>query len=302
MRGELHALPHAAVEDNPACRPSFAAQARGTGDEPRDRHQRRARARRTMAGNEDQTLLVAREPRCRQPPRWGSEAATWKAPPSWCARSCMSRGPAIIADDSACAASGPRGRGPALGVFRRLSPFNPLARLPDEVRRLGRHGGCAHRPHAREPGCGSSLIRRYLRALAAALPRATQIPPVHLFPRVERSCAIRIPPVSSSSTSATPFARSDDGTGSSAGSREPTAGSARRERRPCAGTSWTRGTAFYGGRRRTPIGCPSRCSRPTPTCSKAPTIADGAECAIRGLDYAALLLDGLTADREAAIM
>ena len=68
--------------------------------------------------------------------------------------------------------------------------FTPFARLPDEIREayLARELAIIPTP--------ASLIffehPRY-RELARVLPRATQIPLLHLFPRVTGSCTIRIP-------------------------------------------------------------------------------------------------------------
>ena len=68
--------------------------------------------------------------------------------------------------------------------------FEPFARLPAEVRAAYLAGALRIVPTP------ASLVffehPRY-GALAAQLPRATQIPLLHIFPRVERSCAIRIP-------------------------------------------------------------------------------------------------------------
>ena len=86
--------------------------------------------------------------------------------------------PLVIADDA-----------PLAGV-KALVTFRPFAQLPAHVRRAAIAGDLVLAPSP------ASLVffhhPRY-RALEATLPRATQIPLLHLFPRVEQSCTIRIP-------------------------------------------------------------------------------------------------------------
>ncbi len=71
-----------------------------------------------------------------------------------------------------------------------LVTFEPFAHLPADVRKAYLAGSLALVPSP------ASLVffehPRY-RKLAAQLPHAMQIPLLHLFPRVEASCAIRIP-------------------------------------------------------------------------------------------------------------
>ena len=73
---------------------------------------------------------------------------------------------------------------------RVLVTFEPFATLPDEVRAAYLAGNLVLAPTP------ASLVfahhPRY-RELANELPRAMQIPLLHLFPRIEGSCAIRIP-------------------------------------------------------------------------------------------------------------
>jgi hypothetical protein len=73
---------------------------------------------------------------------------------------------------------------------RTLVTFQPFSRLPSDVRAAYLAGQLVLVPTP------ASLVffehPRY-RALAPELPRAMQIPLLHLFPRVEGSCAIRIP-------------------------------------------------------------------------------------------------------------
>jgi hypothetical protein len=76
------------------------------------------------------------------------------------------------------------------GGVRSLVTFEPFARLPATVRAAYLAGQLLLVPSP------ASLVffehPRY-RALAGELPRAMQIPLLHLFPRVEGSCTIRIP-------------------------------------------------------------------------------------------------------------
>ena len=80
--------------------------------------------------------------------------------------------------------------GAPLAGVRTLVTFEPFARLPAAVRASYLSGQLILVPSP------ASLLffehPRYL-ALARELPRAIQIPLLHLFPRVEGSCAIRIP-------------------------------------------------------------------------------------------------------------
>ncbi len=78
----------------------------------------------------------------------------------------------------------------SLAAVRTVVTFEPFARLPATVRRAYLSGQLNLVPSP------ASLVffehPRY-RTLASELPHATQIPILHLFPRVEGSCAIRIP-------------------------------------------------------------------------------------------------------------
>jgi Peptidase family M28 len=80
--------------------------------------------------------------------------------------------------------------GVSLAGVRALITFEPFGRLPAAVRAAYVKGQLVLVPTP------ASLVffehPRY-RALARELPRAMQIPLLHLFPRVEGSCAIRIP-------------------------------------------------------------------------------------------------------------
>jgi hypothetical protein len=71
-----------------------------------------------------------------------------------------------------------------------LVTFDPFSRLPEAVRHAYVEGSLAIVP---TPATLVLFEHPRYRALAADLPRARQIPLLHLFPRVERSCGIRIP-------------------------------------------------------------------------------------------------------------
>ena len=68
--------------------------------------------------------------------------------------------------------------------------FEPFARLPEDTRRAYLAGELVLVP---TPASLVFYNHPGYAGLARALPRATQIPLLKLFPRVERSCAIRIP-------------------------------------------------------------------------------------------------------------
>jgi peptidase M28-like protein len=78
----------------------------------------------------------------------------------------------------------------SLASVRALVAFRPFAHLPEPVRRAYLTRKLTLFP------CPASLVffehPRY-RELAKTLPRAMQIPLLHLFPRIEESCAIRVP-------------------------------------------------------------------------------------------------------------
>lgn len=98
----------------------------------------------------------------------------------------------VLADEPELPAAlhGRAAGGAAVAGLRALVTFRPFSRLPDAVRAAYLLGKLALVPtpaslvFSEHPG---------YRALAAELPRAAQIPLLHLFPRVEASCAIRIP-------------------------------------------------------------------------------------------------------------
>jgi hypothetical protein len=71
-----------------------------------------------------------------------------------------------------------------------LVTFEPFARLPADVRARYLAGKLVLVP---TPASLVFFEHAHYRTLAVELPRARQIPLLHLFPRVEASCAIRIP-------------------------------------------------------------------------------------------------------------
>jgi Peptidase family M28 len=81
-------------------------------------------------------------------------------------------------------------RGTSLADVRALVTFEPFARLPEGVRRAYLAGQLVLVP---SPASLVFFEHPGYRTLARELPRAMQIPLLHLFPRVEGSCAIRIP-------------------------------------------------------------------------------------------------------------
>ena len=76
------------------------------------------------------------------------------------------------------------------GAVRALVTMIPFARLPAAVRSGFLDGRLALVPH---PASLLFFEHSGHRQLAAELPRALQIPLLHLFPRVESSCTLRIP-------------------------------------------------------------------------------------------------------------
>jgi hypothetical protein len=81
-------------------------------------------------------------------------------------------------------------RGASLAGVRTLVTFEPFSRLPPQVRAAYLTGQLTLVP---SPATLVFFEHPRYRELARELPRAMQIPLLHLFPRVEASCAIRIP-------------------------------------------------------------------------------------------------------------
>jgi hypothetical protein len=75
-------------------------------------------------------------------------------------------------------------------AIRALVTFEPFSHLPAAVRQAYLAGSLAIVP---TPASIVFFEHPRYRALARQLPRAQQIPLLHMFPRVEQSCAIRIP-------------------------------------------------------------------------------------------------------------
>jgi hypothetical protein len=80
--------------------------------------------------------------------------------------------------------------GAALAGVRALITFEPFARLPAAVRAAYLGGQLVLVP---SPATLVFFEHPRYRALSRELPRAMQIPLLHLFPRIESSCSIRIP-------------------------------------------------------------------------------------------------------------
>lgn len=80
--------------------------------------------------------------------------------------------------------------GGACEDLRALVTFEPFAHLPAPVRAAYLAGGLALVP---SPASLVFFEHPHYRKLAQRLPHAMQIPLLHLFPRIEGSCAIRIP-------------------------------------------------------------------------------------------------------------
>ena len=77
-----------------------------------------------------------------------------------------------------------------LGALHAIVTFTPFAQLPAAVR-----AAYLARSLVLIPTPASLVLAEHphYRTLATQLPRAMQIPMLHLFPRIERACAIRIP-------------------------------------------------------------------------------------------------------------
>jgi len=187
MRGEAHALSHTLLADNPAWPTELAraAKAGALADDPLVLAMALALSRtQDDKGNDRWTLFGTSHD--------GPSGAFWRATAAQLEAIVRFAGIAglwrIVADDLPVGLHHLRYAG--LTGVRAIVTFTPFARLPDEVRAayLARELVILPTP--------ASLIffehPRY-RELARVLPRATQIPLLHLFPRVTGSCTIRIP-------------------------------------------------------------------------------------------------------------
>ena len=189
VRGEAHQLSSTLLEGNAAWPPELANAAREgrLADEPLVIASALALSRtQDDKGNDRWTLFGTShdgpsaplwhrvdEARLAELVRFAGVKGSWK----------------VVAGDLPAALQHLRLAGPVAGL-EAVVTFEPFARLPAEIRAayLARTLRLVPTP--------ASLIwfeHAHYRRLAAQLPRATQIPLLHLFPRVERSCAIRIP-------------------------------------------------------------------------------------------------------------
>ena len=187
VRGEPHALSHTLLADNPAW-PAELAQAARAGtlaDDPLVLAMSLALSRTQDDKGNDRWTLFGTSHDGAAAPFLRATAAQLEAIVRFAGVHGLWR---IVADDLPVALRHLHYAG-LLGV-RAIVTFMPFERLPAEIRQayLARQLVIVPTP--------ASLIffehPRY-RELARALPRATQIPLLHLFPRVTDSCTIRIP-------------------------------------------------------------------------------------------------------------
>jgi hypothetical protein len=187
VRGEPHALSRTLLDGNPAWPADLAAaaQAGRLASDPLVLALPLALSRtQDDKGNTPWTLFGASHEGAAAP-FWRSIGDGLDRWLSWCG----ARSPARILAD---ADEVPPSLRPRLGAATEgaLVTFRAFAELPDDVRaaylagRLTLYPTPASLVFFQHPG--------YLR-LARELPHATQIPLLHLFPRVEESCAIRVP-------------------------------------------------------------------------------------------------------------
>jgi Peptidase family M28 len=192
LRGEARGLPHALLEENPAW-PEELAEAAVAGQLGHDSGLLicALALSRTQddKGNDRWTLFGASH---EQPglPFWeGLDEARLEKLLAWAGLSGDWR---VLAPEAELPPSlrARRLEGNALGAMRTLITFEAFARLPDPIRAAYLAGRLVLVPSP------VSLVfneNPHYRALQRELPRAVQIPLLHLFPRVEGSCAIRIP-------------------------------------------------------------------------------------------------------------
>ncbi len=184
MRGEAHALSQTLLADNPAWPPELAAAAKAgkLAHEPIVLAMMIALSRtQDDKGNDRWTLFgtshdgAAALYRCVTEAQLGELVQLAGVTGSW-----RIVGPSPFAKAAYTELHG-------IDAIVTLEPF---AKLPPEVR-------AAYLAHALRivPTPASLVFFEHpgYRKLAAQLPRGTQIPLLHIFPRVERSCAIRIP-------------------------------------------------------------------------------------------------------------
>ena len=191
-RGEAHALSHALLDGNPAWPAELAAAAK-TGrlaDEPPIIAMALALSRtQDDKGNARWTLFGTSHDGAGQPFWHERTAAQLAELLAWAGVSGAWR---ILAEPSEIPPALHEhllGEGSLEGLAA-LVTFRPFAELPAAVRE-----GYLSRKLTLFPSPASLVFFEHprYRELATTLPHATQIPLLHLFPRVEGSCAIRIP-------------------------------------------------------------------------------------------------------------
>lgn len=189
LRGEPHGLSATLLDGNPAWPAELAAAARG--------HE---------LAHDPQIVICAlalsrsQDDKGRQ--RWtlfgasheGSSAAFWHGRDEAACAALLAwagiPGPWQVYGDDVPAALAKRAYRGATAGLHALITFTPFAALPREVRAAYLAGELVLVPTP--PSLVWFEHPRY-RELARELPRATQIPLLHLFPHVENSCALRIP-------------------------------------------------------------------------------------------------------------
>ena len=192
LRGEPHGLPHALLDENPAWPEELAAAAAGG----RLAHDSglvicSLALSRTQddKGNDRWTLFGASHERPGLPFWEGLDETRLERLLAWAGLPGDWR---VLAPEAELppALRARQLRGSSPGTTRTLVTFEPFANLPGPVRAAYLAGQLVLVPTP------VSLIfhenPRY-RALQRELPRAVQIPLLHLFPRIEGSCTIRIP-------------------------------------------------------------------------------------------------------------
>jgi hypothetical protein len=198
QRGERHALSRTLLADNPAWPADLADAARHgrLADRPLLLVTALALSRSQDDKGNDRWTLFGGSHRGAGEALWrsldGDDGTELDRLVSWL-RAAPTTGARVLADDDELP-TGLRAR--RLTDLTRVPPggvlvtFRPFAALPAALRTAYLEGALTLVPSP------ASLVffhhPRY-RALATQLPRATQIPLLHLFPRIEGSCAIRIP-------------------------------------------------------------------------------------------------------------
>jgi hypothetical protein len=187
VRGEPHALSRTLLDGNPAWPEDLAAAAKAgrLADDPLVLALPLALSRTQDDKGQTPWTLFGASQEGAAAPFWrsiGDGLDRWLA---WCGARAPAR---ILADEDDV----PSSLRPRLGAATQgaLVTFRPFAELPGEVRAAYLTGRLAIYP---SPASLVFFTHPGYRRLARELPDATQIALLHLFPRVEESCAIRIP-------------------------------------------------------------------------------------------------------------